>query len=210
MITLYQRTDCPFCWKVRLALAEYAIDYQSIATSLGEKHPDILRYNPKGSVPLLLDGDTTIWESAVALEYLNEAYTQGQLLPGNAAERCQLRLLHNYSDALVGPALRDLVFEKRSKPSAEWDQDKIQHSEHAWRRCLDQLESWLDSQPFFGQDFSVAECALLPRFGVAEVYSAGVDDRHPGLLQWYSQLTQRNSYTMAYPDSFIGIKPQQS
>ena len=206
MITLYQRTDCPFCWKVRLALQECALPYHSIATSLGEKHADVVRFNPKASVPLMVDDDTVIWESAVAVEYINECYAAGRLLAGDASQRSVIRLLHSYSDSLIGPALRDLVFEKRSKPNSEWDWDKINHSEQAWRSRLDYLEDQLRGERFLIDDFSAAECALLPRFGIAEVYGAGVDDRHPGLQQWYYRLKQRDSFKAAYPDSFIGIE----
>ena len=54
MLTLYQRTDCPFCWKVRIALAELDIEYQSVDTVLGEKHPEVQRLSPTGTVPVLV------------------------------------------------------------------------------------------------------------------------------------------------------------
>lgn len=209
MIRFYQRTDCPFCWKVRLAMHEYAIKYQSVETVLGDKHPDVLRYNPKGSVPVLVDGEVVVWESAVALEYLNECYADHSLFSNNTAQRASIRLLQSYSDSIVGPTLRDMVFEKRSRPESEWDRGKIDQSDKAWRNCLDQLEDWLSGQEFFVEGFSAAECALLPRFGVAEVYGASVDQRHPELHQWFSQLKQRPSYGAAYPKSFIGIPDQR-
>lgn len=205
MIRFYQRTDCPFCWKVRLAFHEYGIEYESVPTTLGEKHPDVTRLNPKGSVPVFVDGDVVIWESAVALEYLNDGYAGGRVYLGDASDRASIRLLQAYSDSIVGPALRELVFEKRSKPESEWDSEKIQKSDGAWRSCLDQLEVWLDGGEFFAEEFSAAECALLPRFGVAEVYGAAVDERHPGLLRWFAALKNRGSYLEAYPEAFIGI-----
>ena len=53
MLTLYQRTDCPFCWKVRIALVEYGIEFDTVDTVLGEKHPEVTRLSPSGTVPLL-------------------------------------------------------------------------------------------------------------------------------------------------------------
>ena len=81
MIILYHRTDCPFCWKVRLGLDELGIDYSIVNTRLGEKHPDVVRYNPKGSVPVLIDGEAAIWESNAILEYLDEKARKYEGLP---------------------------------------------------------------------------------------------------------------------------------
>jgi glutathione S-transferase len=203
MITLYHRTDCPFCWKVRLGFDELQIDYNVVNTRLGEKHPDVLRLNPKGSVPVLVDGDTVIWESNTILEYLDEKYAQGILYPGAAEQRAQVRLLQSYSDTVVGAALREIVFEKRSKPEEQWDTDKILQGEDAWRECLRQLSNWLNGNNYFCEKFSAAECALLPRFGTAEAYGAPGIDEFPFLKRWFSELKQRTSYKETYPDSFI-------
>ena len=143
MIELIERSDCPFCWKVRLALAELEVPYQSVRVSLGEKHPRVLEASPKTSVPVLFDGDIAIWESTAIIEYLNDRYgNDKRLFPGDASDRARVRLLVSYSDSVVGPALRDLVFEKRSKPEADWDQALIEKSAKAWREKL----AWLEAQ----------------------------------------------------------------
>ena len=203
MITLYHRTDCPFCWKVRLGLEELQINYDVIATQFGEKHPDVVRYNPKGSVPVLLDDDTVIWESNTILEYLDDKYAQGGLYPGPAEQRAEVRLLQSYSDTVVGPALRELVFEKRSKPEEQWDLQKIEKSEDAWQACLRQLSGWLKGKNYFCDRFSAAECALIPRFGIAEAYGAAGIDEFPFLNRWFGELKQRPTYNETYPDHFI-------
>ena len=203
MITLYQRTDCPFCWKVRIALAELGLDYQAVETRLGEKHPEVGRLSPTGSVPVLVDGETAVWESAVILEYLDSRYAPGKLFPGDPAEQVRVRLLHAYSDKIVGPSLRELVFEKRSKPVQDWDKDIIRQSEAKWRDCLLALEQKLDGKPFFGEGYCAADCALTARCGVAEAYDAGITAEFPGLLRWYEAVVSRPSWKVAYPTSFI-------
>ena len=203
MITLYERTDCPFCWKVRIALAELGVEHHIEATRLGEKHPEVTRLSPTGTVPVLVDGDTAIWESAVILEYLDSRYGPGQLFPGTPAEQASVRLLHAYSDKIVGGCLRDLVFEKRSKREADWDGDIIAVSLDKWRNCQVSLEEQLDNRPGFGQDYSAADCALAARFGVAEAYGAPVTAEFPALSAWYAKVKGRPSWQQAYPGSFI-------
>jgi len=205
MITLYQRTDCPFCWKVRLALAELFMPYEVVETTLGEKHPQLQLLSPTGTVPVLVDGEVVIWESGVMLEYLNAKCVASALVPASPASGASVRSLHAYSDKCVGPALRDLVFEKRSKPAEQWDMQLITDSEQRWVQCQDYLEAQLAHKTFFGgQVYSAADCALAARCGVAEAYGAGVTGSHPGLLAWYERVQSRESWLHAVPQSFIG------
>lgn len=204
MITLYQRTDCPFCWKARIALAELGLEYEVVATRLGEKNLDVARLSPTGTVPVLVDGDTVIWESAVILEYLDGCYSPGRLFSGDARELARIRLLHAYSDKIVGSCLRELVFEKRAKPEPEWDEGVVQASEKQWRDCQSRMEQDLDQKPFFGAEgYSAADCALAARFGVAEAYGAAVGEEFPALHRWYVSVMARPSWKAAYPASFI-------
>lgn len=197
--TLYYRADCPFCWKVRIALAELGIQYRSVETQLGEKHPDVLRLNPKGTVPVYVDDESEIWESSVIIEYLLDGPRQSHLLPGTPGKRSEARLLHSYSDSVVGPALRDLVFEKRSKPQSEWDRTVIDSSAAAWRSCQRYLENFLAGREYFVDRFSFADCALLARFGIADYYGAAIPSELEGLRDWFRRGQKRSSYINTYP-----------
>lgn len=210
MITFYQRSDCPFCWKVRLALVELRLDYTVVDTRLGEKHPDVLRLSPTGTVPVLVDGDVVIWESGVMLDYLDQRYAPGALLPSDPALQAGIRLMHAYSDKCIGPALRELVFEKRSKPSSEWDQELVSSSERAWGACQDYLETRLEPRNHSGETLNAAECALAARCGVAEAYGADVGEEYTSLHSWFEAVKLRPSWELAYPESFPRKGPGQT
>ncbi|KAA1194177.1 glutathione S-transferase family protein [Pseudohalioglobus sediminis] len=200
MITLYQRTDCPFCWKVRLALAELGLGYNSVDTRLGEKHAEVLRLSPTGTVPVLVEGDVVIWESGVMLDYLDARYARARFIPVAAVEQAAARNLHAYSDKVVGPALRELVFEKRARPEADWDWRRIRDSESRWRDCL----AWLESEAgtLSAGAPGIADFALGARCGVAEAYGAGVDGDFPRLRDWFKALQDRPAWDAAYPTYF--------
>ncbi len=203
MITLYQRTDCPFSWKVRIALTELSLEYEAVDTILGEKHAEVLRLSPTGNVPVLVDGDIAIWESSVILDYLDHRYALGRLIPFEPVAETRVRLLQTYSDKTVGINLRDLVFEKRSKPKHEWDNDVIRQSEENWATCQAWLESEIGNKEFFGDRFSAADCALAARFGIAEAYGAAIPIEYPKLRIWFQTIKARRSWNVAYPSSFI-------
>jgi glutathione S-transferase len=203
MITLYQRTDCPFCWKVRIALAELDVEYETVETRLGEKHPEVLRLSPAGTVPVMVDGDAVIWDSAVMLDYLDGRYAPGRLLPASPAEEARVRLLHVYSDRQLGTCLRTLVFEMRSRPEREWDRELLARGREEWAACQAWLERELGGRDNFGGEFGAADCALASRCGVAEAYGVAVDAAYPGLRRWFDGAKARPSWQAAYPASFI-------
>lgn len=203
MIRLYERTDCPFCWKVRIALEDLGIRYEIVSTRLGEKHPDVVRLSPVRTVPVMVDGDSVIWESAVILDYLDSRYAPGQLIPPEPAEEARVRLLHAYSDKQLGACLRTLVFEMRSKPEREWDRERLEEGRRDWEACQAWLEDELDGRDYFGGKFGAADCALGSRFGVAEAYGVAVNPAYPGLQRWLESMKSRSSWQSAYPTSFI-------
>ena len=203
MITLYQRTDCPFCWKVRIALCDLGIEFEKVDLQLGEKHPYVVANSPARTVPVLVDDRLIIWESSVILDYLDARYANGHLVPVDDFDAVRTRLMHTYSDKIVGACLKDLVFEKRSKPESSWDLQLIREAEEKWEACQEWLEAQLGDETYSGDDLTAADCALAARFGVAEAYGAGVTDRFPRLHRWYTAVTARESWQRAYPTSFI-------
>ena len=89
MITLY---TYPRSRSLRAAwtLEELGLEYQCqhVALDKGEgQTPAYLARHPDGKVPVLEDGELTLFESSAICRYLAEHYGNGKLLPTNAAER---------------------------------------------------------------------------------------------------------------------------
>lgn len=75
-------SGAPRAWRVLLGLTfkglEYDIKY--LEASKGEhKSPEFLLLNPRGTVPVLVDGDTVIRDSIGALAWLDRAYPETPL-----------------------------------------------------------------------------------------------------------------------------------
>jgi len=199
MIQMVDRAECPFSWKVRIALAELGLTVQKLRWEKGWPPPPLLDRSPQRTTPVLMDGDLVLWESSIILDYLDEKYGPCLLPVEDAAARARARTFQYYSDRVIGPCLREIVFEKREKPKAKWDKARIEEGAKGWRQCMTQLEAWLGDAPFFAGHFSVAECALLPRFGLADLYGVGVDASFPSLLAWYETNRARPSYRRSQP-----------
>lgn len=73
-------------------LKELDADFEFVPVNLlaGEhKRPEFLRLNPAGKIPVLVDGDLVIPESAAIVFYLADKYPDKGLLPANLKERAQ-------------------------------------------------------------------------------------------------------------------------
>jgi glutathione S-transferase len=100
-VRLIDAPRCPYCARVRLALAEKELDYETVEVDLADRPQWLLELNaPDGRVPVLDDG-FTLPESEVIMAYLDERYPERPLLPSDPAERAHARLLvHRFDDSL--------------------------------------------------------------------------------------------------------------
>jgi glutathione S-transferase len=67
-------------WMLEEVGAPYELRYVDLLAG-GQKSPEILRYNPMGKLPLLVDGDAVVTESAAIALYLGDRYAYGRLAP---------------------------------------------------------------------------------------------------------------------------------
>ena len=98
---LYDAARCPFCARVRIALAEKGFDYEPVEIDLDNRPGWIYELNPTGKVPVLDDG-FVLPESAVIMEYLDDRYPQQPLLPDDPKSRALARKWVFRFDDLLG------------------------------------------------------------------------------------------------------------
>ncbi|MEJ2455910.1 MAG: glutathione S-transferase family protein [Candidatus Thiodiazotropha sp.] len=86
-LKLYDMDRSGNCYKVRLLLSMLGLDYQRLTVDIlaGESlTPEFKRLNPRGQVPVLVDGETVIWDSMAILVYLARRYGDSDWLPEDA------------------------------------------------------------------------------------------------------------------------------
>lgn len=194
---LFDKPECPFCWKVRLAIAELGLEVEVI-NYLSPGQEAIWRpLTPNTTVPVLVTDDGVIYESEVIMEYL--ADLSGSLLPGNREERNTARLLHKYSDSKIGAGLREVIFEKRDKAEDHWDMDRINRGIERFHQALPFIEKALDEQEYFTSCYSFPEAALTARFALAEAYGVEIPTDFPNLKNWFTRMKSRPNYEKTHP-----------
>jgi glutathione S-transferase len=180
VITLYDADRCPYCARVRIALVEKGIEYETVEVDLDDRPAWIYEKNPLGRVPVIEEDTFVLAESAVIDEYLEERYPEPALWPADPGERALGRLLVFRFDELSRPyyALR----REEEGAAARLDAQ------------LAQLDLLLQSQPFLsGREFGLADIAYVPWILRARD-RLGVDlAQFEALTAWVARLEQRPS-----------------
>jgi glutathione S-transferase len=78
MPTLVIANKCYSSWSLRpwllMKQLGIAFDEITIPLDLPDTKQKVLKHSPAGKVPVLVDGDVTVWESIAIMEYVGEAY----------------------------------------------------------------------------------------------------------------------------------------
>ncbi|MFN9977407.1 MAG: glutathione S-transferase family protein, partial [Phycisphaerae bacterium] len=91
---LYITSTSGNAWKVRLLLSMLKVPFETIVLDpkKGElKSPEFLKLNPRGQVPVLVDGDQVFWDSTACLVYLARKHGGEQWLPTDAARLAEVQ-----------------------------------------------------------------------------------------------------------------------
>jgi glutathione S-transferase len=198
MIKLYDYLPCPYGQKVRIVLAEKALTYDLVSVDLTQhenRKPDFLRLSLFGRVPVLVDDDTTIYDSTVINEYLEDEYPEPPLLPpiGSSAMRSRARLFEDFADTSFTPQVGQLISEL-AKTEAERDQNRLQRLHQSVERVLDYLNQQLVGNNFLAGDFSVADVGFAPRLLVLGEIGIDVMGNNRGNVDaWLKRILERPS-----------------
>ncbi len=207
MITLYSGPLSLFARKVEIALREKGLAFERImvpfnqTTGYDPRHPEVAALNPKNQVPVLNDDGLVLYDSTVIFEYLDEAYPPPPLYPESPAERARCRLDELYSDEIMLPALRKLMY--RTGPlTADLTQQAAQRADAmiAEAALLDHyavLEDRLAGREFFTERLSVADIALFMSVLFALRLGGPSLAGYDGLAGWFERLGRRPAFAQA-------------
>jgi glutathione S-transferase len=195
---LFDKPECPFCWRVRMALHRCNIDFER--RDFADSEAEWKSLTSAGTVPVLQMGDLLMTDSSVMLEYLNDSY--GGLWPAAAKPAAKARATSLDMDRLVGVAVRDLVFQRRDRPAEAWDQQVIDQAIEQWRQVMPDLEQRLGEADYFIDNVGITDYVLATRFGLAMAY--GMPRPESARMNgWYDRISHRSEFQMTAPPRVI-------
>ncbi len=153
-------------WSLRpwLLLRHFDIPFEEVGIELFTDgyEKKLAKYSPTLRVPVLKDGEITIWDSLAICEYLSEKYLEGAALPKNMEERALCRAYCSEMHSGFMAIRSEMPMNCRAKKRL-----KISSAALADCRRVDQLFS--DAKAQFSQggeylfgEFSMADCMFAP------------------------------------------------
>ena len=112
--------------KVRIILEEKEISCDLEALDSLNLPKEILDVNPDGSLPLLIDRELSLYNSALIVEYLDERFPHPPLLPVYPVARAQTRLILNRLEKDLSYHLDVIENENSSKNEQTKSKDSLE------------------------------------------------------------------------------------
>jgi glutathione S-transferase len=208
---LYSGPLSLFSRKVEIALGEKGIPFERVMVPFTQergyqpKHPDVLAANPKGQVPVLVDGDVTLFDSTVIFEYLEEAYPAPALMPpmgpGAAGPRAECRMMELRADEVVFPHARAFFY--RTDPphpdaaARKANEEAGVRAEAALRGHFAALDAIVSRRDFLCGDLSYADIAMFMTILWTQRLKGPALRDYRALTAWYERLQARAPFGKA-------------
>ena len=199
VLTIFGRTNSVNVQKVLWCLAELGVPFERIDAGLEHgknNEPWYLALNPNGRVPLLQDGNFSLWESNTIVRYLAARFSRGGLWPESLETRALAERWMDWQlSTLVRPGI-DGLLEPDPHPGrrAETREIVARGTDEA-NRAVEILDGQLRAQPFVAGDaFTMGD---IPVGAVVHRWLAlpGVDRPPlPALQAWHARLTERQAF----------------
>ena len=155
------------------------------------KTPEYRRMNPNGLVPVLQDGDFTLWESNVIVRYLAARFPERGLMPATLALRFEAEQWMDWQQTTFNGAGRDAFIQWIRTPAELRKPELIAGSVATMEPLLQLLEQRFSERAYMlGDHFSMADiplgCEIHRWFGLPQARSS-----LPHLERWYAALRAR-------------------
>lgn len=185
MVVLYDNPFSPFARKVRMALRFKDVPYQSVDALALAEHARLRAVNPRAEVPVLVDGDVTVVDSADIVAYLEDRWPAPALLPPSPALRARARRWQRLADTVLDAIIHDVslwtwpTHHRSDAPPA----GLVEAGQRDLDAVLASLEQVLGAERFLCGAPSIADLALFPH--VSSLKALGIPmEPYPGVQRW--------------------------
>ena len=192
LLRLYSAPMSMFGMKVHVAALEKGIALELIMVPFTDdhrydpKHPEVLRVNPKGQVPVLLHDGVEIFDSTQILEYLEDLTPTRPLWPAERGARAEARLLEHKSDEVFFPQIVRLMGLQH-----DLNGEVAKAARDSACAYYLELESRLAASGYLAGSYSFADIAFYMAQVFAERLGAPMTDASQNLLKWRAAMTLR-------------------
>jgi glutathione S-transferase len=178
----------PYVRKIRIVLAEKKIDYDLVLDSPWTEGNQVAALNPLGKVPvLLLDDESTLFDSRVIAEYLDTVAPNSRLIPASGRERISVKRWEALADGVMDAAVA--AFLESRRPDGERSPSWIERQRGKIAMALQAMADELG-------DIAVGSALGYVAFRLGDIRWS---EQHPNLAHLYEKLLQRPAFAETVP-----------
>lgn len=154
---------CSFVPHALLEMAGVPFEPTLVKLHKGEQQsPDYLAMNPRGQVPVLVDGDEVVTQIVAIVLHLDAKFPQASLLPQDPLQRTRVLQTFVWMNNTVHPTFTHVFMPQKFTDNTEAQQAVKSYNTGVFRRCLEEIET------------------------MAEKASPWMAGSHPGVLDAYA------------------------
>ena len=154
--------------------------------------------HPLGRIPVLEDGDITIWESGAIAEYILERHKNGGLKPAVDAPNfpAYLQWFH-YCEGMVMPPINTIVVQTILLPPERRDETALGQAQRLLAKAVQPIEDDMLGKDYVAGEFTAADTMLGHSIMMAQRMGI-VTDAHPHLTAYIERLKARPALQKAF------------
>jgi glutathione S-transferase len=176
-----------------MVLHEKGIDFEVHEVDLGNKSEEFLEVSPYGKVPVLRVNGTSLYESNIVNEYLDEVYSSPKLMPENPEEKALVRSWMAFADDYFFPS----IYRVRMGLQRGYSEDEIQDAREKLYDALSRLEHQLEDREYLVGEYTLADIAHAGNFYRLRVLAKSGEvtlENYPNVMVWIERVQSRESY----------------
>ena len=182
-------------------LEELGLDYQLNHMAF---HPKDLKSDehrarhPLGRIPVLEDGDVTIFESGAIADYILERHKNGGLKPAASDANFPIYLQwFHYCEGMVMPPINTIVVHTILLPEERRDEVVLGQAQRLLLKSLEVVEADMGNKDYLAGDFTAADTMLGHSVLMTERMGL-LADNYPNLSAYTARLKARPALQRAF------------
>jgi glutathione S-transferase len=189
-------------------LRELGADFEFVPVKLpaGEhRRPEFLKLNPAGKLPVLVDGDNVVTESAAIVLYLAEKYPEKKLLPTDLKQRSQVYRWIMFAMTELEQPLWRITKHSFLYPEEQRLPQDIALASEEFRRMAAVLEAHMEGRDFIvGDRMGAADCVTAYLMDWAS--EQGLLDGFPRLQHYLERMYARPTAPQRIAEAFASVQ----
>jgi glutathione S-transferase len=202
LIKLYEHPLSPYAQKVKILLVEKGLPFET-TTPIGVNgvDPVFAQASPRGEVPMLVDGESKVFDSTIICEYLEDKYPAKPMRPISAEERARVRMLEDTLDTIYeGVTWAVFEIEGWGRATGELRTVLLKRAGEQIRQFNGWLERELANRSWFnGDSFGWGDACAYP-FVAGAAGQGNVPPAGSKLAGWLARVLERPSVQRCVAD----------